>query len=145
MRFFKLRLFLTSVALATGVNAVELPTIKAVKYEGLNSISPLIANEIAKIKVGEPLDVNRVDASVRDFYAQGYFKDVWVTEEDGILTYHFIEKPVIASLIVSGYGAGKEQQQLDKELGIKKGDVYDENKIANVRRQSFCESLVAHF
>ena len=135
MRFFKLRLFLTSVALATGVNAVELPTIKAVKYEGLNSISPLIANEIAKIKVGEPLDVNRVDASVRDFYAQGYFKDVWVTEEDGILTYHFIEKPVIASLIVSGYGAGKEQQQLDKELGIKKGDVYDENKIANVRRQ----------
>lgn len=135
MRFFKLRLLLTSVVLATSVNAVELPIIKAVKYEGLNSISPLIANEIAKIKVGEPLDVNRVDASVRDFYAQGYFKDVWVTEENGILTYHFIEKPVIASLIVSGYGAGKEQQQLDKELGIKKGDVYDENKIANVRRQ----------
>ncbi|MBX7490417.1 outer membrane protein assembly factor BamA [Helicobacter turcicus] len=118
-----------------GADATDLPTIKEVRYEGLNYISPLIANEIAKVQVGKPLDINRVDASVRDFYAQGYFKDIWITEEEGILTYHFIEKPVIASLIISGYGAGKEQQQLDKEIGLKKGDVYDENKIASVRRQ----------
>ena len=121
--------------LSVGANAASLPTIKEVRYEGLNYISPLIANEIAKVRIGEPLDINHVDASVRDFYMQGYFKDIWITEENGILTYHFVEKPVIASLIVSGYGAGKEQQQLDKEIGLKKGDVYDENKIVNVRRQ----------
>lgn len=115
--------------------AVELPIIKEVKYEGLNSISPLIANEIAKINIGKPLDVSRVDTSIQDFYMQGYFKDIWVTEENGILIYHFAEKPVIASLVVSGYGAGKEQQQLDKEIGLKKGDVYDEEKIAEVRRK----------
>ncbi|MCI5968125.1 outer membrane protein assembly factor BamA [Helicobacter sp.] len=152
MRFSKFVSFLTPAVLflSTGVLAAELPMIKEVRYEGLNSISPLIANEIAKVRVGEPLDINRVDASVRDFYAQRYFKDVWVTEENGILTYHFVEKPVIASLIVSGYGAGKEQQQLDKEIGLKKGDVYDENKIANVRRriirlleaQGFYDSIV---
>ena len=124
-----------SLIFTTNAYAVDLPTIKEVRYEGLNAISPLIANEIAKIRIGEPLDVDRMDMSIRDFYAQGYFKDIWITEEDGILTYHFIEKPVIASLIVSGYGAGKEQQQLDKEIGLKKGDVYDENKIADVRRQ----------
>ena len=114
---------------------MDLPIIKEVRYEGLNTISPLIANEIAKVRLGEPLDVNRLDTSIGDFYAQGYFKDIWITEEDGILTYHFVEKPVIASLMISGYGAGKEQQQLNKEIGLKKGDVYDENKIANVRRQ----------
>lgn len=116
-------------------NAMDLPIIKEVRYEGLNTISPLIANEIAKVRLGEPLDVNRLDTSIGDFYAQGYFKDIWITKEDGILTYHFVEKPVIASLMISGYGAGKEQQQLNKEIGLKKGDVYDENKIANVRRQ----------
>ncbi|TLD82662.1 outer membrane protein assembly factor BamA [Helicobacter sp. MIT 11-5569] len=136
MRFFKPLSLLAPVAFLTAnVQAAELPIIKEIRYEGLNAISPLIANEIAKVRIGEPLDINRVDASVRDFYAQGYFKDVWITEENGILTYHFVEKPVIASLIISGYGAGKEQQQLDKEIGLKKGDVYDENKIANVRRQ----------
>lgn len=137
MLFPKTLLSLTPLCLffSISANAMSLPKIKEVHYEGLNHISPLIANEIAKVRVGEPLDIDRIDASVRDFYAQGYFKDIWVTEENGILTYHFVEKPVIASLIVSGYGAGKEQQQLDKEIGLKKGDVYDENKIANVRRQ----------
>lgn len=122
-------------SVSVSANAATLPIIKEVRYEGLNHISPLIANEIAKVRIGEPLDINRIDASVHDFYAQGYFKDVWITEDNGVLTYHFVEKPVIASLIVSGYGAGKEQQQLDKEIGLKKGDVYDEDKIANVRRQ----------
>ena len=54
---------------------------------------------------------------------------------NGILTYHFVEKPVIASLVVSGYGAGKEQAVLDQEIGFKKGDVYDEIKIANTRKR----------
>lgn len=112
-----------------------LPIIKEVRYEGLNYISPLIANEITKVRLNEPLDINLVDTSIHSFYSQGYFKDIWVTEENGILTFHFLEKPVIASLIVSGYGAGKEQDVIDKEIGLKKGDVYDEAKIANVRKK----------
>lgn len=52
------------------------------------------------------------------------------------LNFSFFGKPVIASLIVSGYGAGKEQDVIDKEIGLKKGDVYDEAKIANVRKKS---------
>ncbi len=134
--FSKFFLFpLGFLAFATNSFAANLPIIKEVHYEGLNYISPLIANEIAKIRLNEPLDINRIDTSILHFYTQGYFKDIWVTEENGILTYHFIEKPVIASLIVSGYGSGKDQEVLDKEIGLKKGDVYDEAKIANVRKK----------
>lgn len=137
MRYFSKSSLLVAVLLTsvTNIFAADLPTIKEVRYEGLNYISPLIANEIAKIRLNEPLNVSAIDLSIHNFYAQGYFKDIWVTEENGILTYHFVEKPVIASLVVSGYGAGKEQSVLDKEIGLKKGDVYDENKIANVRKK----------
>ncbi|MDA3967771.1 MULTISPECIES: outer membrane protein assembly factor BamA [Helicobacter] len=124
-----------AIAISANLNAADLPIIKEVKYENLNYISPLIANEIAKIKLNEQLDLNRVDQSIQDFYKQGYFQDIWVTEENGVLTYHFVEKPIIASLIISGYGAGKEQATLNKELGLKKGDVYDEIKIANTRKR----------
>ena len=73
-----------------------------------------------------------------------------IQKNNGILTYHFVEKPVIASLVVSGYGAGKEQKQIDREIGLKKGDVYDANTIASVRRritrlleaQGFYDSVV---
>lgn len=137
MRFFS-KAFLLFTTLLSPISVfaeAKLPIIKEVRYVGLNYISPLIANEIAQIHLNAPLDVNRIDASIHSFYAQGYFKDIWVTEEEGILTYHFVEKPVIASLIVSGYGAGKEQEVIDKEIGLKKGDVYDESKIANVRKK----------
>lgn len=123
------------LAFVPKIFAADLPTIKEVRYEGLNYISPLIANEISRIPLNAPLDINRVDTSIHNFYAQGYFQDIWVTEENGILTFHFVEKPVIASLIISGYGAGKDQEVLDKEIGLKKGDVYDEAKIANVRKK----------
>lgn len=152
MHFPKIFAWITAVYLLLCVhaNAVEFPVIKEVRFEGLNYISPLIANEITKVRLGEPLDIEQVDRSVRDFYMQGYFQDIWITEENGILTYHFVEKPVIASLVVSGYGAGKEQKQIDREIGLKKGDVYDANTIASVRRritrlleaQGFYDSVV---
>ena len=137
MSFFPKTLsFVVAVfALSSGLKAAELPVIKEIRYEGLNYISPLIANEIAKIKINETMNIESVNKSIINFYEQGYFKDIWITEENGILTYHFVEKPVIASLVVSGYGAGKEQSVLDKEIGLKKGDVYDELKIANTRKK----------
>lgn len=136
-----LKLFLLglvgSCALAVGA---ELPIIKEVRYDGLNYISPLIANEIAKVQIGKTLDIQRINQSILDFYKQGYFKDIWVTEEDGILVFHFVEKPVIASLIISGYGAGKDQAVINKEIGLKKGDVYDEMKI-NATKKRIIEML----
>ena len=137
MRFFSktLSFVVAAFALSSNLNAAELPTIKEIRYEGLNYISPLIANEIAGIKINEVMDIDNIDKSILRFYEQGYFKDIWITEENGILTYHFVEKPVIASLVVSGYGAGKEQAVLDQEIGLKKGDVYDEIKIANTRKR----------
>ncbi len=126
-----------SCALAVGA---ELPIIKEVRYDGLNYISPLIANEIAKVQIGKTLDIQRINQSILDFYKQGYFKDIWATEEDGILVFHFVEKPVIASLIISGYGAGKDQAVINKEIGLKKGDVYDEMKI-NATKKRIIEML----
>ncbi|AWI34223.1 outer membrane protein assembly factor BamA [Helicobacter apodemus] len=121
-----------SCALVVGA---ELPIIKEVRYDGLNYISPLIANEIAKVQIGKTLDVQRINQSILDFYKQGYFKDIWATEEGGILVFHFVEKPVIASLIISGYGAGKDQTVINKEIGLKKGDVYDEMKINATKKR----------
>lgn len=109
--------------------------IQTIEYEGLNHLSPLIANEIIQIKAGDTFDVQKVDSSIKNLYQQGYFKDIWVTEEKGRLVYHFVEKPIIASLIVSGYGAGKEPEVLEAEIGLKKGDVFDELKMANTKKR----------
>ena len=102
--------------------------IKAVKFDGLIHLSPEIAKEIIEISPGEPIDIEKVDEAIKKLYAQGYFDDIWVTEERGVLTFHFKEKPVISQIVFVGYGESKKDELLS-QIGLKKGDIYDERKI----------------
>ena len=102
--------------------------IKQIRFEGLLHLSDDIAEEIAGIHPGEPVDIEKVDEAIHKLFAQGYFKDIWVTEEHGVLTFHFVEKPVISQIVISGYGENKKEELL-KAIGLKRGDIYDERKI----------------
>ncbi|WP_456323635.1 outer membrane protein assembly factor BamA [Hydrogenimonas sp.] len=102
--------------------------IRAIKFDGLIHLSPDIAKEIIGIHPGESIDIEKVDTAIRKLFAQGYFKDIWVTEEHGILTFHFREKPVVSQINFVGYGENKKDELLS-EIGLKKGDIYDESKI----------------
>lgn len=119
---------------------LTLPIIRGINYEGLVYISPIVANEIANIKLGEPLDLERVNRSIIDFHRQGYFQDIWVSEDDGILTFHFKEKPSIAAIEIEGYGIGTDKDTIAKEIGLKKGDVFDDYKLNNVKKKSLQSS-----
>ncbi len=103
-------------------------TIKDIRFEGLLHLSPTIAKEMVGIGVGEPLDIEKIDRAIKKFYAQGYFKDIWVEEEDGVVTFHFKEKPLIAQIEVVGYLQNKKEE-LPQILGIKKGDIYDKRAV----------------
>lgn len=99
--------------------------ISEIKYEGLIRISPLIANDIAKIKVGDKLDKKAVNNALLAFYKQDYFDDIYVSFENGILTFYFKEKPSINNIEIKGFGSESETEDMLKSLGIKRGDTYD--------------------
>ncbi len=109
-------------------------TIKDIKFDGLVHISPDIAKEIIGIKRGEKIDEYKIDDSIKKLYSQNYFDDIWVEENNGILTYHVKEKPVISQVNVEGYDSDKKEEAL-KELNIKKGDLYDERKIKTIKEK----------
>ncbi|NPA03863.1 MAG: outer membrane protein assembly factor BamA [Epsilonproteobacteria bacterium] len=108
--------------------------IKSIKYEGLLHLSPVIAREISGIKAGEPLDMEKIDQAIKRFYAQGYFKDIWVEEKNGELIFHFVEKPLIAKVEVKGYLQNRKEE-LPTILGIKKGDIFDKRAILRAIEQ----------
>lgn len=99
--------------------------IRAIKYDGLLRMSELIANEISGLKVGEDLDKKRLNDAIFAFYKQDYFDDIYADFEGGVLTFHFKEKPGVASIEVKGYGNESDTKELEKQLGLKKGDTYD--------------------
>ncbi len=108
-------------------------TIKAIKFDGLIHISKGIAKEMLGFRVGDELNINKIDKSIIKFFNQKYFKDIWVDENNGVLTYHFVEKPVIAQVEVVGYENKKDD--IKKFLDVKKGDIYDANAIEIAKNQ----------
>jgi outer membrane protein insertion porin family len=112
--------------------SLQSKTIKDIQFDGLVHISPDIAKEIIDIKKGENLDELKVDKSIKKLYAQKYFSDIWVDENDGVLVYHVKEKPVVSKVNLTGFEKDKADQTL-KQANIKKGDIYDENKAKNIK------------
>jgi len=122
------------VLLLMSVLSVVASTVKEIRFESLIHISSEVAKEMIKIKEGDELDIEKVDSSIKILFKQGYFKDIWVTEESGVLTFHFREKPVIAKVDITGFGSGKEDEVLEA-INIHKGDIYDIKKIEAAKKQ----------
>jgi len=108
--------------------------VTQIKFDGLVHLSPSMAMEIAGIRVGDEMNSEKIDESIKNFFEQGYFEDVWVDRKGGTLIYHFKEKVAIANLEVKGYGSGDEAKQLLEGIGIKKGDLYDEARIEHAKK-----------
>ncbi len=114
--------------------SLQSETIKDIRFEGLVHMSPDIAKEITGLKRGEAVDDLKVDASIKRLYAQHYFDDIWVDDQDGVLIYHCKEKPVVSHVNVEGLDKDQSEKTL-KEAQIKKGDLYDATKAKNVKEK----------
>ena len=108
--------------------------ITQIKFVGLAHLSPTVAKEVADIRVGDEMDASKINESLKNFFSQGYFKDVWVDKQGSVLIYHFEEKLAIANIEVKGYGSGDEGDKLLKGMGLKKGDLYDKRRVKKAKR-----------
>ncbi len=112
---------------------VHAATVTSVKFDGLVHISETVAKRIMTIKVGEELDEQQVDESIKLFFKQGYFDDIWVDEDNATVTFHFIEKPIISKIEMKGYKENDEDAQKEL-LQIKKGSLYDEKRLESTKK-----------
>lgn len=129
----RMKKYLLLLFLLLCVSSVYGAQITAVRYEGSTSISDTLATEISKIKPGDTLDIDKVDDAVVAFFQQGYFSDVYATFDNGVLTFHFKQRPKVASVEIKGYGNEQEKETLYNQIGIKKGDSYDEVKLERAK------------
>ncbi len=127
-KILPLSVLLSSILLAQPITKIE--------YKGLMHLSKDVASEISGIHVGDEFDINKIDESIKKFYKQGYFLDIWVSAtDDGGLVYNFKEKSTISKLEMNGYSSDDEQEALFIEIGLRKGDLYDKKKIEEAKKK----------
>lgn len=142
--FIAFGVFITPKLQASNTPSVPIPPkiksakkgdiVKSIKYENIVYISEIIANEIAGIPIGKPLEYKKVDKAILSFYAQGYFEDIWVSFENGILTFNFKEKPRVGSVEIKGYGNESDRNALLEQLTLKRGDMFDALKLDRAKQ-----------
>ncbi len=109
-------------------------TITDIKFVGMVHISESIAKSMLKVEVGDELDAESVDESIKTFFDQGYFTDIWADEENGVLTFHFVEKPIISKIKMSGWKESDKEVQ-ESLLQIKKGALYDDKRLQAAKKR----------
>lgn len=103
--------------------------VQSVKVNNLTYMSESLAKELIDIKSGDTLNAEKVDNAVLALYKQGYFSDIYATFDNGVLQFFVKEKPAVASIELKGYGTQSEKETIYGQLGIKKGDTYDDMKL----------------
>ena len=122
------------LALFLSVSLLQAKMVNDIQFDGLVHLSEAVALESLDFEVNDILSEKKIDKSIRNFYDFGYFTDIYVTEKNGVIIYHFQEKSVISRIEIDGYGQGDEVE--DSELlGLKKGSLYDKNKLDTAKKR----------
>jgi len=124
-----------TLSMATVAAIAAAQTITSVDFKGLTMLSQSSAREIAQIRPGSELDEVAIDEAIKAFYEQGYFKNVWADIYGGRLVFSFEERRAIANVELKGYGTWDDGEKLLKDIHIKRGDIYSDDKIQAAKKE----------
>jgi outer membrane protein insertion porin family len=125
----------------TSVWAIEPFTIKDIRVEGIQRTEAGTVFSYLPVKVGDTLDDERATASLRALFATGFFKDVELKTEQGVLIVVVKERPTVASVEINGVKDFPKDQLRDnlKIVGLAEGRILDksvlEKSVNELKRQ----------
>lgn len=128
-----MRIFLAILLALITINLSAM-TIKSINYDGMVHISKPVALRMLEFEVGDTIDDKTLDESIKKYFKQGYFNDVWAEFDDGNLTYHFKEKAIISNIELKGWKEN-DKEVLDSVVQIKKGSLYDKKKLEAAKKR----------
>ena len=125
-----------TAALVTGMwaisaHAMDSFVVKDIRVEGIQRTEASTVFSYLPVKVGDLLDADRSDAAIKALYATGFFKDVRLEEQNGVLIVVVQERPAIAKLDIVGSKEFTAEQIKDglKQSGIVEGRIFDKSML----------------
>jgi len=128
-----MRLYLAALLILLTTN-IYARVINTINYEGVVHISKSVALRMLEFSTGEDVSDKEIDVAIKKYFKQGYFTDIRAVVEDDVLTFHFIEKPLISKIEVEGY-KDSDKEFKDNVIRIKRGTLYDEKKLEAAKKR----------
>lgn len=130
MKLLKLAGLLTLLCISSAW-AIEPFTVRDIRVEGIQRTEAGTVFSYLPIKVGDTMDDQQAAAAIRALYTTGFFKDVLLKVERGVLIVQVRERPSIASIEVNGVKDFPKDQLKDnmKYAGLAEARIFDKGAL----------------
>ena len=116
---------------ATSATAIEPFVVKDIRVEGIQRTEAGTVFSYLPVKVGETLDDEHAAAAIHALFATGFFKDVSLEVEQGVLIVLVRERPAIGSIEINGVKDFPKEKVLEslKAIGLAEGRIFDRSSL----------------
>ena len=128
MKQFHLSVYtIAGFLLSLSAHAFDPFTVKDIRVEGLQRTEPGTVFSYLPVKVGETMTDEKAQQAIRALFATGFFRDVRLEVDSGVLIVLIEERPAIAQIDFSGikqFDTAGLRRSL-RELGLAESRIFD--------------------
>jgi len=108
--------------------------ITDVRLQGLQRVSAGTVFNLIPVAVGDRVDQLAIRTTMRALFASGFFKDIRVGRDDGVLIVTVVERPAIESIEIEGNKAIQTDALLDglSQQGLREGEIFKQATLERV-------------
>ncbi|HQW20448.1 MAG TPA: POTRA domain-containing protein, partial [Rhodocyclaceae bacterium] len=139
---------LVAALFASSASAFDPFVVKDIRVEGIQRTEAGTVFSYLPVKVGDTMNGDKATQAVKALYATGFFKDVRLEIEGGVLVVLIDERPAIASVAFVGLKAFEKDQILKglREVGLAESRIFDRALVDKAEKgRRLFQTLDAYF
>ncbi|TVQ35030.1 MAG: outer membrane protein assembly factor BamA [Wenzhouxiangella sp.] len=123
--------------LPLGQVAAETFRITDIRVDGLQRISEGNVFSFIPIEVGDTLTPALSRSTIRDLYRTGFFDDISLAREEGVLIITVVERPAISAISIAGNRQIKTDDLMPAlaSIGIAEGEIFNQLELDRVHQE----------
>lgn len=123
----RLAAFVIGTVLTLSAHAFDPFVVKDIRVEGIQRIEAGTVFSYLSVKVGDTMTDEKASQTIRALYATGFFKDISLEVDNGILIIVIQERPSIAQIDIVGAKEFKKEDLLKglRSAGLADGRIFD--------------------
>ena len=133
-----LRVGLLALALSAGsAQAIEPFVIKDIRVEGIQRTEAGTVFSYLPVKVGDTMTDDKASQTLRALFATGFFRDVTIEAEDGVLVVLVQERPSISQIDFTGLKEFDKETVLKamNQIGLAEGRIFDKGLLDRAEQE----------
>ena len=122
---------------ATTAFALDPFVVKDIRVEGIQRTDAGTIFSYLPVKVGDTIDEERAAAAIKALYATGFFRDVRLEAENGVLIVTVLERPTISAIEVTGakeFDKDTLKKSL-KDIGLAESRIFDRSALERAEQE----------